>query len=152
MHACTHIKYHTLHNCLFTTVVTQRTMVVNMRNRRQNPSNSFIIHGVVTSLRKPACVHACTHIKYHTLHNCLFTTVVTQRTMAVNMRNRRQNTSNSFIIHGVVTSLRKPAPVRAHSEPCFLTLPELVTPLKGHSLPLRSCPATRSVPFERFGY
>ena len=57
MHACTHIKYHTLHNCLFTTVVTQRTMAVNMRNRRQNPSNSFIIHGVVTSLRKPACVH-----------------------------------------------------------------------------------------------
>ena len=32
------------------------------------------------------------------------------------------------------------------------TLPGLVTPLKGHSLSPRSCPPTRSVPFERFGY
>ena len=32
------------------------------------------------------------------------------------------------------------------------TLPELVTPLKGHSLSLRSCPPTRSAPSERFGY
>ena len=28
----------------------------------------------------------------------------------------------------------------------------LVTPLKGHSLSPRSCPATRSAPSERFGY
>ena len=32
------------------------------------------------------------------------------------------------------------------------TLPELVTPLKGHSLSPRSCPPTRSAPSERFGY
>ena len=32
------------------------------------------------------------------------------------------------------------------------TLPDSVTPLKGHSLSPRSCPATRSVPSERFGY
>ena len=32
------------------------------------------------------------------------------------------------------------------------TLPDLVTPLKGHSLFPRSCPATRSAPSERFGY
>ena len=32
------------------------------------------------------------------------------------------------------------------------TLPDLVTPLKGHSLSARSCPATRSAPSERFGY
>ena len=32
------------------------------------------------------------------------------------------------------------------------TLPDLVTPLKGHSLPPRSCPPTRSAPSERFGY
>ena len=32
------------------------------------------------------------------------------------------------------------------------TLPDLVTPLKGYSLSLRSCPATRSAPSERFGY
>ena len=32
------------------------------------------------------------------------------------------------------------------------TVPDLVTPLKGHSLSPRSCPATRSAPSERFGY
>ena len=32
------------------------------------------------------------------------------------------------------------------------TLPDLVTPLKGHSLFPRSCPTTRSAPSERFGY
>ena len=32
------------------------------------------------------------------------------------------------------------------------TLPDLVMPLKGHSLSPRSCPPTQSVPSERFGY
>ena len=32
------------------------------------------------------------------------------------------------------------------------TLPDLVTPLKGHSLSPCSCPPTRSAPSERFGY
>ena len=32
------------------------------------------------------------------------------------------------------------------------TLPDLVTPLSGHSLSPRSCPPTRSAPSERFGY
>ena len=32
------------------------------------------------------------------------------------------------------------------------TLPDLVKPLKGHSLSLHSCPAMQSVPSERFGY
>ena len=32
------------------------------------------------------------------------------------------------------------------------TLPDLVTPLKGHSLSPRSCPPTWSAPSERFGY
>ena len=32
------------------------------------------------------------------------------------------------------------------------TLPDLVTPLKEHSLSSRSCPATRLAPSERFGY
>ena len=32
------------------------------------------------------------------------------------------------------------------------TLPDLVTPLKGHSLSPRCCPPTRSAPSERFGY
>ena len=37
--------------------------------------------------------------------------------------------------------------------PKFLqTLPDLVTSLKGHSLSPRSCPPTRSVPSERFGW
>ena len=42
---------------------------------------------------------------------------------------------------------------RASLSGTFLqTLPDLVTPLKGHSLSPRSCPATRSAPSERFGY
>ena len=32
------------------------------------------------------------------------------------------------------------------------TLPDLVTPLKGHSLSPHSCPPTRSAPSERFRY
>ena len=37
--------------------------------------------------------------------------------------------------------------LRASLSGTFLqTLPDLVTPLKGHSLSLRSCPATRSAP------
>ena len=32
------------------------------------------------------------------------------------------------------------------------TLPDSVTPLKGHSLSPRNCPPTRSAPSERFGY
>ena len=43
--------------------------------------------------------------------------------------------------------------LRASLSSTFLqTLPDLVTPLKGHSLSPRSCPATRSAPCERFGY
>ena len=43
--------------------------------------------------------------------------------------------------------------LRASLSCTFLqTLPDLVTPLKGHSLSPRSCPATRSAPSERFGY
>ena len=32
------------------------------------------------------------------------------------------------------------------------SLPDLITPLKGHSVSPRSCPPTRSAPSERFGY
>ena len=43
--------------------------------------------------------------------------------------------------------------LRASLSGTFLqTLPDLVTPLKGHSLSLRSVPLTRSAPSERFGY
>ena len=48
--------------------------------------------------------------------------------------------------------------VRALALGCFYascfgaSLPDLVSPLKGHSLFPRSCPATRSAPSERFGY
>ena len=43
--------------------------------------------------------------------------------------------------------------LRASLSGTFLqTLPDLVTPLKGHSLSPRSCPPTRSAPSERFGY
>ena len=43
--------------------------------------------------------------------------------------------------------------LRASLSGTFLqTLPDLVTPLKGHSLSLRSCPPTQSAPSEGFGY
>ena len=43
--------------------------------------------------------------------------------------------------------------LRALLSSTFLqTVPDLVTPLKGHSLSPRSCPLTRSAPSERFGY
>ena len=43
--------------------------------------------------------------------------------------------------------------LRAPLSGTFLqTLPDLVTPLKGHSVSPRSCPATRSAPSERVGY
>ena len=43
--------------------------------------------------------------------------------------------------------------LRASLSGTFLqTLPEFFTPLKGHSLSPRSCPATLSAPSERFGY
>ena len=43
--------------------------------------------------------------------------------------------------------------LRASLSGTFLqTLPDLVMPLKGHSLSPRRCPATRSSPSERFGY
>ena len=43
--------------------------------------------------------------------------------------------------------------LRASLSGTFLqTLPDLVTPLKGHSLSPSSCPPTRSAPFEMFGY
>ena len=43
--------------------------------------------------------------------------------------------------------------LRAPLSGTFLqTLPDLVTPLKGHSLSPRSCPPTRSASSQRFGY
>ena len=43
--------------------------------------------------------------------------------------------------------------LRASLSGTFLqTPPDLVTPLKGHSLSRRCCPATWSAPSERFGY
>ena len=43
--------------------------------------------------------------------------------------------------------------LRASLSGTFLqTLPDLVTPLNGHSLSSRSCPPTRSAPSERSGY
>ena len=50
-------------------------------------------------------------------------------------------------------TLYQPSTLRAPLSGTFLqTLPDLVTPLKGHSLSPRSCPPTRSAPSERFEY
>ena len=50
-------------------------------------------------------------------------------------------------LYGVDPTLRAPL-----SGTLLQTLPDLVTPLKGHSLSPRSCPATRSAPSRRFRY
>jgi len=48
-----------------------------------------------------------------------------------------------FHAHTPITAFRHPPPK---------TLPDLVTPLKGHSLSPCRCPATRTAPSERFRY
>ena len=54
-------------------------------------------------------------------------------------------------LYGVTTRVTRT--LRASLSGTFLqTLPDLVTPLKGHSLSQRSCPPTLSAPSERFGY
>ena len=67
---------------------------------------------------------------------------------------------NAYLLASA-SSLNNSAPRRGHVKThtptiAFRHLPpnsaRLLTPLKGHSLSLRSCPATRSAPSERFGY
>ena len=57
-------------------------------------------------------------------------------------------------IKAVIQGRGREAPtLRAPLSGTFLQiLPDLVTPVRGHSLSPRSCPATRSAPSERFGY
>ena len=55
--------------------------------------------------------------------------------------------------HTPSTAFRHLSSNRAPLSGTFLqTLPDLVTPLMGHSLSPRSCPPTRSAPYERFRY
>ena len=50
-------------------------------------------------------------------------------------------------------NVTQPSTLPASLSGAFLqTLPDLVTPLKGHSLYPRSCPATLSAPSKKFGY
>ena len=74
-----------------------------------------------------------------------------------------QVTENHFLHHKEMNNKRRAgiiilmvevvATLRASLSGTFLqTLPDLVTPLKGHSLSPRSCPPTRSAPSEKFGY
>ena len=64
--------------------------------------------------------------------------------------------SHSTVTDGVAEGMYGPTvdlTLQASLSGTFLqTLPDLVTPLKGHSLSPRSCPATRSALSERFGY
>ena len=56
-------------------------------------------------------------------------------------------------LHRRCSVVMLPVTLRTSLSGTFLqTLPDLVTPLKGHSLSPRSCPPTRSAPSERFGY
>ena len=55
--------------------------------------------------------------------------------------------------HASETNVKLGPTLRASLSGTLLqTLPDLVTPLKGHSLSLHSCPAMRSSLSERFGY
>ena len=72
-----------------------------------------------------------------------------------------QDGRHEWCTHRIATALCKDGRVGErllHTLPASLsgtflqTLPDLVTPLKGHSLSPRSCPPTRSAPSERFGY
>ena len=60
---------------------------------------------------------------------------------------------STFLLGIWACHLRVLSTLRAPLSGTFLqTLPDLVTPLKGHSLSPRSCPPLRSAPTERFGY
>ena len=60
---------------------------------------------------------------------------------------------NGTVLTRCHSQYRYSVTLRAPPSGTFLqTLPDLVTPLKGHSLSPRCCPATRSAPSERFGY
>ena len=59
------------------------------------------------------------------------------------------STDAASALRKVWTLITLPAPL---SGTFLQTLPDLVTPLKGHSLSPRTCPPTRSAPSERFGY
>ena len=61
--------------------------------------------------------------------------------------NKEQQQQTPGHLHTTHITLRAPL-----SGTLFQTLPELVTPLKGHSLFPPSCPPTMSAPSERFGY
>ena len=65
-----------------------------------------------------------------------------------------KQTQPNAIRKAVIQGRGREAPtLRAPLSGTFLQiLPDLVTPLRGHSLSPRSCPATRSAPSERFGY
>ena len=73
---------------------------------------------------------------------------VSTATTFINKQIKRDGGSGGFYLRVVAA-----ATLRASLSGTFLqTLPDLVTPLKGHSLSPRSCPATWSVPSERFRY
>ena len=85
--------------------------------------------------RRTFCVHLCTSLQCHFMQSHVR-----------KMHACSAVTCGAFILWGVTT-------LRASLSGTFLqTLPDLVTPLKGHSLSPRSCPSTRSAPSERFGY
>ena len=73
--------------------------------------------------------------------------------LSADLRFYREELKNSPI-HSLRVRKSNPGPtLRASLSGTFLQiLPELVTPLKGHSLSPRSCPPTLSAPSERSGY
>ena len=102
-----------------------------------------------------ACVRACVRV-------CVCDTpTIAFRHLPPNSARFSYPTEGALLISAqlstdAVSALRKVwvlTTLRVSLSGTFLqTLPELVTPLKGHSLSPCSCPATRSAPSERFGY
>ena len=98
---------------------------------------------------------------YDTIEGALCLSPRIHHTLSIAFRHRPPNsaiTSYDAVEEALYLSPRtclpkSPLTLRESLSGTFLqTLPDLVTPLKGHSLPPRSCPPTRSASSERFGH
>ena len=105
-------------------------------------------------------MHTHTHIQWHTHHmhphttnTCITCDGLVEQEETTNQYELMKKRKDGFLVLTWKKRVKTNTTLWASLSGTFLqTLPDLVTPLKGHSLSPRSCPATRSVPSERFGY
>ena len=106
--------------------------------------------------------HPCTHTHAHT-HTTKKKTIFEHRSSDQRTYKGRQSLiyKRTFTVAMIlslellysVQYVKRRVTLRAPLSVTFLqTLPDLVMPLKGHSLSPRSCPPTRSAPSKRFRY